>query len=229
MRVLKFCEQQGVRFVGGNWTLKHKRWLRQLELPVPLAQQVFGEEMLALDQAEQRLARLDAQIKELSVTPHYAKAVGLLRCLRGIDTLTAMAQLTELYEFWRFAKARALMGYLGLVAGERSSGERQQSTGLTKAGNAFLRRLLIEAAWHYVKHPLRVSQAQRAKQEGQPPEAVALAQRAMVRLQRRYLYLVGQGKRKTVAIAAIARELCGFLWALPQPWADEQRPAVAAA
>ena len=119
------------------------------------------------------------------------------------------------------------MGFLGLIPGEHSSGERQRSTGLTKAGNAFVRRLLIEAAWHYVKHPVRVSVEQRRKQAGAPPEAVALAQRAMARLKRRYQHLTERGKLPTVAVTALARELAGFVWAILQPWAQAQRPAAA--
>lgn len=227
-RVLKFLDQQGLPYQGKNWTLKHQHWLRQLQLPVALAQTVLGENLLAVEEAQQRLARLDGYLAELAATERYAAAVGRLRCLRGIETLTAMAILTELYEFWRFPTPRALMGFLGLIPGERSSGERQQSTGLTRTGNGLVRRLLTEAAWHYVRAPVQLRGALAQRQVGQPAEAVALAHQAMVRLKQRYQHLVARGKLPKVAVMATARELAGFIWAILQPWAEPQRPTWAA-
>lgn len=227
-RLLKFLDQQGIPYQGTRWCGKHWRWLRSLELPVALAQRVLGELLLVVETAEQQLERWDQMIAELAETETYREPVGLLRCLRGVDTLTAMALLTELYEFWRFGTPRQLMSFLGMVAGERSSGERERGTGLTKTGNGLVRRLLTEAAWHYVQQPVRVSEGLRKRQAGQPPEAVATAQKALGRLKQRYFRLTGRGKLPQVAAAAIARELTGVVWAVLQPWAERQRPAAAA-
>jgi len=221
-RVLKFLDQRGLVYQGKHWSQKHQRWLKELQLAPTMAQVVWEEYLLALDQAEQRLARLDRLVAQLADSARYREPVGLLRCLRGIDTLAAMALLTELFEFWRFATPRALMGYLGSVPGERSSGEHQQTTGLTKAGNSVARRLVVLAAWQYMRAPRRLTQQQRRKQEGQPAEAVALAQRANERLRRRYWHLIHAGKGSCTANAAVARELIGFIWAILQPWAQRE-------
>lgn len=222
-RVLKYLGQRGLTYQGTNWCRVHRRWLAQLQLPVAMAQTVLEELLLAVDQGEQRLARLDELVEELAKSERYNEPVGLLRCLRGVDTLTAMVLLTELYQFGRFASPRAVMGYLGLIPGEQSSGEKQRSTGLTKTGNRFVRRLLTEAAWHYSKAPARLSQDLRKRQAGQPAGAIALAQRAMTRLRKRYWHLVERGKLPKVAIMAVARELAGVIWVLLQPWAAAQR------
>ena len=91
-----------------------------------------------------------------------------------------------------------------------------------------VRRLLTEAAWHYVRAPVQLRGALAQRQVGQPAEAVALAHQAMVRLKQRYQHLVARGKLPKVAVMATARELAGFIWAILQPWAEPQRPTWAA-
>ncbi|MGB2985448.1 MAG: IS110 family transposase [Phycisphaerae bacterium] len=215
-QLLKFLVQQGVCHEGNPWTKSHRKWLRGLRLPEPCAQLVLADYVLTVEQAEQRLARLDEQIQALSETAEYREAVGALRCFRGVDTLTAMIVLTELYEFGRFASPRALMGYLGLVPGEWSTGDQERGTGLTKTGNGLVRRVLVEAAWQYQRRPWLSAELAK-RQSGQPAEAVATAGKAMERLHRRYWRLVNRGKGTKTAACAVARELAGFLWAALQP------------
>jgi transposase len=167
------------------------------------------------------LAELDKEIEALAQMPPYAEPVGWLRCFRGIDTLSAMILLAEVVDFQRFTRPRELMAYLGLVPSEYSTGETQRRGALTKAGNAHARRALVEAAWHY-RHRPTVGRALRHRSEGQPRLIVQHAWRAQQRLHRRYRHLLGHGKRPPVAVAAVARELVGFIWA-----AMLQRPATA--
>jgi len=134
-----------------------------------------------------------------------------------------MILLVEVVDFQRFERPRQLMAYLGLVPSEYFSGDTQRRGALTKAGNTHVRRALIEAAWHY-RHRPTVGHALAARSQGQPREVVGEAWRAQQRLHRRYRYLVGHGKRPPVAVAAVARELVGFLWA-----AMTQRESQAAA
>src|SRR4029450_2858386 len=155
---------------------------------------------------------LDKEIAVLAAQGPYAEPVGWLRCCRGIDTLSAMILLAELVDFQRFPHPRELMAYLGLVPSEYSSGETQRRGASTKAGNTHARRVLVEAAWHY-RHRPTVGRALASRSQGQPEEVVGHAWRAQQRLHRRYRHLVGHGKRPPVAVAAIARELVGFLWA----------------
>lgn len=227
-RVLKFLDQQGIPYEGKNWTQKHWHWLRQLRLPVAVAQVVLSESMLAVDQAQQRLTRLDEEVAALAASERYRVPVGRLCCLRGISTLTAMVILTELYAFGRFAGPRPLMGFLGLIPGEESSGERQQTGGITRAGNGYVRRLLTEAAWHYLKAPSHISRELARRQAGQPADAVATAQRAMVRLKKRFHHLLARNKERNVVATAVARELAGWVWAILQPWVAAQQAVLAA-
>ena len=127
-----------------------------------------------------------------------------------------MILLTEIIDFHRFHRPRQLMAYLGLVPSEYSSGDVQRRGALTKAGNTHARRVLVEAAWHY-RHRPQLGPTLAARSAGQPPAILAEAWRAQQRLHRRYRHLVGHGKRPPVAVAALARELIGFLWAAMTP------------
>ena len=111
----------------------------------------------------------------------YREPVGWLRCFRGIDTLTAMLILAELHDFRRFGSARALMAFLGLVPGEDSSGEKHRRGRITKMGNALVRRVLVEASWHYQHRP-GVGRALEARRTGQPARVIAIADKAQQRL-----------------------------------------------
>jgi transposase len=123
-----------------------------------------------------------------------------------------MILLAEIIDFQRFRRPRELMAYLGLVPSAYSSGDTQRRGALTKAGNTHARRVLIEAAWHY-RHRPPVGAALANRGQGQPSAIVGQAWRAQQRLHRRYRHLIGHGKRPPVAVAAVARELVGFIWA----------------
>jgi transposase len=197
---------------GNNWTRAHWDWLRQLEL--------VGEDHFVLQNylalLEVKLAQreeIDRRIEKISRIEPYAESVARLRCMRGIDTLSAMTLVVEIGDIRRFATPRHLMGYLGLTVSEYSSGSGPQTMGgITKAGNAHCRRVLVEAAWHYRRAP-RMSRALRQRQAGRSPDVVAHAWRAQRRLYKRYRSLSIR-KPSTVAVVAVARELSGFVWAL---------------
>jgi transposase len=197
---------------GKNWSRAHWTWLRAQQFELSPLQRALEASLFALEQALARLAELDKEIEAIATTAPYREAVGRLGCFRGIDTLSAMILLAEIVDFQRFRRPRELMGYLGLVPSEYSSGDLQRRGALTKAGNTHARRVLVEAAWHYRHRPtLGHRLAQRS--QGQPRECRAHAWRAQQRLHRRYRHLVGHGKRTPVAVAAVARELVGFIWA----------------
>jgi transposase len=175
-------------------------------------QVVFDDYRLALVQIDARIEALDRQIEALAQAPAYRASVGALRCLRGIDTRTALGLVTELHGIERFGRPRALMAFVGLVPSEASSGERQRRGAITKAGNGHARKLLLEAAWH-ARHKPAIPAALRQRRHGQPPDVIAMADVAQQRLHRRYWRLVQRGKPTTVAATAVARELTGFVWA----------------
>ena len=156
----------------------------------------------------------DEQIKIIAFSDVYAARVGLLRCMRGIDTLTAMILICEIGDVRRFPTPRHLMAYLGLVVSEISSGGVERRGGITKTGNARVRRALVEAAWHY-RYPARSSIALRKRQEGQSSAVIAHAWRAQKRLHKKFNALAFR-MAPTKAVVAVARELVGFVWALLQ-------------
>jgi hypothetical protein len=134
-----------------------------------------------------------------------------LRCLRGIDTLTAVGLCSEIGDFERFAHPEQLMSYLGLVPSEHSSGQSRRQGAITKTGSGHSRRLLVEAAWKYRARP-RIRKALTDRQAGQPPEAIAVAYSAQQRLHRTWQRLERRNKRRTIIAIAVARELSGFCW-----------------
>jgi transposase len=212
-RVLKLLTRHGRGYVASrNWSQRHWRWMREHRFEVPAPQRAFEASLFALEQALARQAELDNEIVALADTEPYRTPVGWLRCFRGIDTLSAMILVAEIVDFQRFRSPRELMAYLGLVPSEYSSGDRQRRSALTKAGNSHARRVLVEAAWHY-RHRPTAGGAVARRSHDQPPAIIGQAWRAQQRLHRRYRHLVGHGKRTPVAVAAVARELAGFLWA----------------
>lgn len=193
------------------WGQGHRLWLRSLHFEQQADQVVFDNYLQAIEHVEERLRTLEQHIESVSQLPAYAEAVGALRCFRGIDTLTAMGLVAELHDFMRFDSARGLMAFLGLVPSEFSSGGSERRGAITKAGNRHARRLLIEASWHYRHQPN--PQGLKRRRQGQPTEVIALADKAMYRLNRRFHRMLNKGKPAGKTVVAVARELAGFVWA----------------
>lgn len=198
---------------GDLWTRRHAQWLQTLTFDSPRLQAVVAEYQSEVEHSRQRLASLDKQLEQLAQGEPYRVAVAALRCFRGIDTLTAITLLTEIYSFGRFSGPRALMAYLGVTPSEHSSGENRRGGGITKMGNRRVRRILTETGWHY-RHAPHVSKALQARRQDQPAWAIELADRAALRLYKRYQHLLARGKPAPQAVMAVVRELVGFLWAM---------------
>ena len=133
-----------------------------------------------------------------------------MRCLRGIDTLTAVGLCAEIGDFERFARAEQLMSYVGLVPSENTTGEQRRLGSITKTGSGHARRLLVEAAWHYRSSP-NIGQTLSDRQDDQPAHAIAIAWTAQQRLHRTWTRLEQRAKRRTMIAVAAARELAGFV------------------
>ena len=153
-RLAKLLLRRGSAYDGRNWTLRHRRWLLTLRFEHPAAQATFDDYLRALEGVEERLRTLEQELAACAASDDYREAVGLLRCFRGVDTVTAMTVLAELGDVTRFGSARQLMSYPGLTPSEYSSGARQRRGPITKTGNSHVRRILVESAWHY-RHPPR--------------------------------------------------------------------------
>ena len=215
-RLGKLLLRRGLHYAGRNWTRAHRQWIDGLAWTHAAERAVVDDYLLAIDHTEARLLELDARLAEIAARDPYREPVGWLRCFRGIDTLTAMLILAELHDFRRFASAPALMAYLGLVPGEDSSGEKHRRGRITRTGNALVRRLLVETAWHYQHRP-SVGVALTRRRKGQPGRVIAIADKAQQRLCRRFRKLAAEHKPAPKIAVAIARELAGFLWAALQP------------
>jgi len=215
-RLGKLLLRRGLHYGGRNWARAHRRWIQSLEWTQPAERVVVDDYLLAIDHTEARLMELDARLTEIAQREPYRDPVGWLRCFRGIDTLTAILILAELHDFKRFPNARALMAYVGLVPGEDSTGEQHRRGRITRTGNALVRRLLIETAWHYQHRP-SVGMALARRRKGQPGRVIAIADHAQQRLCRRFRSLAEHHKPAPKIVVAIARELAGFRWAALQP------------
>lgn len=213
-RLSKFLLRHDRRFPGPTkaWTPRHSAWLRTQQWPLPALEHTWGAYLRAVDEALERLRAVDVDIRELLTIEPLRTRVTRLRCFRGIDDLTALTIAAELGDARRFPTAPSTMAFVGLNPSEHSSGTKRARGRITKAGNAHLRRVLVEAAWQY-RHRPAVGPQLRRRQSGAAPLIISQAWRAQHRLARRYRRLVARGKPKSVVITAIARELTGFVWA----------------
>jgi transposase len=193
--------------------MAHRRWLADQEFDHPAQQIVFQDGIDAIADALARLRRLEEQL--VAIVPNWSMApvVEAHQAMRGASFLVAVTFAAEIGDVRRFDNPRQLMGFLGLVPRERSTGETVRRAGLTLAGNRRARRVLVEAAWGY-RHPARVSQTLLARLEGLPKTVRDIAWKAQVRLCGRYRRLSAGGKKLPVVIAAVAHEMAAFLWAI---------------
>jgi transposase len=216
-RIRKLLLRQGIRKPEGmgSWTVRHRDWLHTVKLPRQNQQVVLREMLLTLEQARERRQRLDAELELASQLSPLANLIQAWQCMRGIKVTSATRLAAELGDIRRFTTPRQLMGYVGVVPSEHSSGPRQQRGWITKAGNAHVRHVLVQAAWHS-RHPPSLSADLRRRQRGRPQRVVAIAWKAQDRMHRRYRRLVGKGKPRQKAVVAVAREMLGFIWAIAQ-------------
>jgi len=203
-----------------TWTKKHRLWLAELRhtLEGPL-QTAIAIELEHFEYLETQTRALDTELEHCARLEPYRQRAEALCCLRGVKTLTALTMLLEIDDIRRFPSPRGLMAYFGLVPSEHSSGDRERRGSITKAGNIHARRLLVEAAWNN-RYRAGAALILNRRRQGQPPYIVAIALKAQHRLYKKFSHL-DQRKHRHVAITAVARELCGFIWAIlnavPQP------------
>lgn len=214
-RLSKLLLRHDVRFeeAARAWTSRHRDWLGRVDLGGP-AQLTLIDYLGAIDALLVRRDTLERHIERLVPVSPWADTVARLRCLRGLDTLSAVGLCAEVGDFARFARPGRLMSFLGLVPSENSSGERRAQGHITKSGSRHARRLLVEAAWHYRRAPAKGAALKR-RQAGQDPRVLAISWKAQQRLHHTWQRLDhDRGKRRTVVAVAVARELAGFCWAI---------------
>lgn len=214
-RISGILRNHGFVFTQGKstWTKKHRTWLSKIRntLDGPL-QIALGIELEHLEYLESTRLAIDTELERYALAEPYRQKVEALCCLRGVKRLTALTLLCEIDDINRFPSPRGLMAYFGLVPSERSSGEREHRGPITKAGNTHVRRLLVEAAWNN-RYRAAAELILKRRRMGQPTPVVAIALKAQHRLYKKFIRL-DQRKHRHVAVVAVARELCGFVWAI---------------
>ena len=216
-RLGKFLLRQGRRppTVMKGWTQKRLSWVKTVHFEHAAQEATLLDYLHEVEHMAERIGRLERAIDDaVKTAPARMRAViDALQALRGIALVSAVTITAEVGELSRFAKPRQLMGYSGAVSSEDSSGARIRRGGITKTGNAHLRRVVIEAAWAYRYRPA-VGAPLRKRQASVSPEVTAMAWKAQHRLHARYRHLTAQGKCQQQTVTAIGRELLGFIWAI---------------
>jgi transposase len=213
-QLLGFLLRHGRIFTGrSHWSLAHLRWLTRQKFEHPAQQIVFQEAIDAIQDAVARLGRIEQQLAAIVPDWSMAPVVAAYQAMRGVSFVAAVTFVVEIGDVRRFDNPRQLMAFIGLVPGERSTGATIRRVGITLAGNRRARRALVEGAWTY-RFPARVGEELRTRTEGLPKAVRDIAWKAQVRLCGRYRRLIAAGKKKPVVIAAIAREMAAFLWAI---------------
>lgn len=211
-----FLLRHEIRFDGKtSWTKTYYRWLGTLNLQSAASQTALTEYWQAVQWADERVARLTLALVNSVAGWRLEPVVAALQALRGIDVVSAIGLVAEIGDIERFAHPRQLMGYLGLVPSEHSSGDRIAKGGITKSGNAHARRLLTEAAWNY-RFQARIGYHAQKRQEGLPQAIRDIAWKAQLRLTARFAKLQRRGVQINKVCVAVARELTGFIWAIAQ-------------
>jgi transposase len=212
-----FLLRHDQRYTQGksHWTQIHLQWIHSLEFDEEALRRVRDDYLHEVERLSERVERLSQAIEELSAHIQEAPLVHALQALRGVKTLTAAAIAAEIGDLHRFRSPRKLMAYLGLVPSEFSSGSSVVRGAITKTGNRHVRRLLVEAAWAYRYKP-RVGPTLRSRQRELDVEVRQIAWKAQGRLHHRYVRMLARGKSPQRALVAMARELCGFIWAIAQ-------------
>src|SRR5438874_10537563 len=231
-RLSKFCLRHVLMLPTSSWTVARRKWLSEQRFEFVAQQRTFDTYVHAVDLVDARIEQLERALRETAEQEPWRALVARLRCLRGIDTLTALAIVAEIGDFGRFNSAEEFMAFVGLVPSERSSGQQRRQGSITKVGNSHVRRLLVESAWHARRRPT-VGYELARRQRGQDAAVIERAWRCQQRLYQRWQRMAGRSKPQQKIVVACARELAGFVWAiateqpLPSTWPPVSRTRAA--
>ncbi len=216
-KLLKYLLRQGIRSPQGmrNWGSKYWQWLKSLKLDNPIQQMILSEHIYAIEECDSRVSRFEKEIDAQSQGGPHQKTMAALQGLKGIALITSTTILSEVGDLTRFKNPRQLMAYAGLVPSESSSGNSIKRGSITKTGNSHLRKVIVEAAWHY-RHRPTLSIGLKKRQEELPEEIKQISWKAQHRLNLKFRRMVATGKPSQKAVVGVARELLGFIWAVGQ-------------
>jgi transposase len=211
----KFLLRHDRHWDGNTWTYRHRDWIRAQKFDFPAQQRVLEDYLKSVEDLAERVARLTSQVEELVQETVLAPLVKALQAFRGISVVSAVTIAAEVGDFKRFRTASQFMSYVGLVPSEDSTGKRRRQGRITRCGNAHVRRILVEAAWHY-RHVPVLSKELRRRNQGVAAGVRQIAWEAQKRLNKRLYHLIHAGKSAQKSITAVARELAGFIWSVGQ-------------
>ena len=212
-RLGKFLLRHGRVWRGGeNWTLKHRAWIAAQRFDDPALTTTFTHYRATLTAREAAVTAIETDLAPWFTQAPFGDPVSRLAAYRGITSLGALTLASEVCDWRRFPTAGAFMGFCGLVPSEYSSGQRTWRGHITRAGNLHLRTQLVESAWAYKSRP-SVGPGIARRHQGVPPEVVARAWAAQLRLTSRFRRLDARKTSRNIVVTAIARELAGFVWA----------------
>jgi transposase len=209
-----FLLRQAIRYeCRAAWGPAHLRWLAEVVRATPARQLVFQEYVRAVSEHQERLHRLEAELRAQAQAWRLYPVVQAIQTMRGVRFTAAVILIAALGDLTRFDTPGQLMRYLGLTPSESSSGERRRQGTITKAGNTFARRALIEGAWAY-RDPAKVSRHLQLRLETLPRAVQCIGWKAQAGLCQRYRHLTARGKHAHQPVVAIAREMAAFIWAI---------------
>jgi transposase len=211
----KFLLRHERHWPGPHWSKKHLDWIRTQQFGAPAQQWVLNDYLQTVEDLAERVARLTTALETLVQDTVLAPLVRALQAFRGINVVSAATIAAEAGDLRRFATARQFMSFVGLVPSEDSTGQRRRQGRITRCGNGHLRRIVVEAAWHY-RHLPMMSKELRRRNEGVAAGVRKIAWEAQKRLNKRLFHLIKAGKSTQKAVVAVARELAGFVWAVGQ-------------
>jgi len=216
-KLLKFLLRLGIRSPQGirNWGSKHGQWLKALKLDNSIQQMILSEHIYAIEECDSRVSRFEKEIEAQSQDGPHQKTMAALQGLKGVALITSATIISEVGDLTRFKNPRQLMAYAGLVPSESSSGNSIKRGSITKSGNSHLRKVIVEAAWHY-RHRPTLGTGLKKRQEELPEEIKQISWKAQHRLNLKFRRMTATGKPSQKAVVGVARELLGFIWAIGQ-------------
>lgn len=210
-----FVLRLGYKYEGkSRWIPAHMKWLKEMKLDA-MYREILDEYLSELDSLATKIERFQLKLEELSQEDTYKAKIGELRTFKGIDTTAAMTLHVEVSDFNRFPNANAFSSFCGLTPAEDSSGDKNNRLSITKQGNSQIRKTLVECAQVLVKGTEgKKGKKLKSKQAGQDVKVIDYADKAVLRLQKKYHRMILRGVNRNIVITAIARELACFVWGM---------------
>jgi transposase len=178
------------------WGPRRMAYLKSLALDCPTRARALRLLVGSLEDVRRRVKEAEVAIRDLAQDDRYRDIVRRFTVIQGVNLITAMVFIVEIFDPGRFPSQAELAAYLGFVPQENSTGDTLRRGRILRSGNKHLRRVLIQAAWVWQRYDATAKQA----------------------LQRFYRNHGNQKGVKQKAAVYLARKLAAILWAM---WRDE--------